>query len=214
MTHCLLCEGALAEEEAGRVACRACQVALSKDLRELPELYRRLGAELRPGGGAGGPHVSGTKDVQLPVNEDALDLRSWGGMVTALEAHEEDWRRALGLGAMARFRGTAEQALSTTVEFLAGHLWWACERYADIDGLAADVRRLRGAALSVVEPVPAADRPRRLGYCPAVCDDGVMCGAVVTLRPGHTRAVCRWCGCSYPPETWLALAAAQTQEAS
>jgi hypothetical protein len=202
--ECLLCHGALEDSEVGRVACRACQVALGGQLRELPGLYARLGAELRPGSSAG-LRVSGTKSVPLPVNEEALGLRAWGGMVTDLQAHEDDWRRALRLP-LASFRGTVEQTLGAAVEFLAGHLWWAAEKYPDIDGLAEDVRRLRGAALSVLEP---REQPRRLGCCPAVAD-GVECRAVVQLPRGHTTAICRWCGCLYPPETWLELAAAQS----
>jgi hypothetical protein len=213
MSACLLCDRDLAEDEASRVACRACQVRLSTHLRELPGLYRLLGIVLRPSGGTDGPRVSGTRAVSLPVNEGALELRAWGGMVTALEVHEEDWRRVLGLGAMARFRGTAEQALMATVEFLGQHLWWACERYGDIDGFADDLRQLRSAVLSVVDPTPASERARRLGYCPAPLDGG-PCGAVVTLRSGAAIATCRWCRADYPPETWLDLAAALIQEAS
>lgn len=205
--NCLLCPRPLREEEAGRMTCWLCQVALAGQLRELPGLYRQLGAELRPGAGERGPAVSGTRRDALPVNEDALDLRAWGGMVSALQAHEDDWRRVLGLP-VAPFRGSVEQTLTAAVEFLAGHLWWACEKYPDVDGLAEDVRRLRGAALSIVDPQDPATRPRRVGYCPAV-HDGVVCGAVLRHRPGDRSVECRWCGAAYPPSSWLELARVQ-----
>ncbi|MEU6344460.1 hypothetical protein ABZ883_26330 [Streptomyces sp. NPDC046977] len=210
MISCGLCCEELGPDETARFACRDCQARLSAHLRELPDLYRQLGAAMVPGTAPAGEFVSGSRDRHLPVNEDALSLRAWGGMVTALEAREEEWRRVLGLGAMARFRGTAEQALTATVEFLGSHLWWACEKYPDIDGLAEDVRVLRGAALSVVSPLDPAERPRRLGFCLAAVDEGA-CGAVVRLMPKETVARCSWCGTDWRPERWLELKAAQGQ---
>ncbi|MBI0294479.1 hypothetical protein JBE04_08285 [Streptomyces sp. PRKS01-29] len=208
MSECLLCERGLREDETARIACRLCQTALAGQLRELPKLYRQLGAGLLPGAGDRGPAVSGSRGHGLPVNEDALDLRAWGGMVSALQAHEDDWRRALGMP-VAPFRGSVEQTLTAVVEFLAGHLWWACEKYPDVDGLAEDVRRLRGAALSVVDPEDPATKVRRIGYCPAVYEDGAVCGAVLRHRPGTRSVECRWCGASYPPSSWPELARAQ-----
>lgn len=205
MTLCLLCDRDLPAGEERRVACTACQTRLHRHLGELPGLYRKLGDALAPSTGTGGPHVSGTRIPGLPVNEHALSLRAWGGMVDALAAHEDDWRRQLGAGMAARFRGSPEQTLTAVVGWLMGHLWWACEKYPHIDGLAEDVRRLRSAARSVVDPP---ERTVRVGTCPTLLDDGEPCGAVLRYLPGAATIRCAWCRSEHGPSDWVALATA------
>lgn len=209
---CLLCRRDLADDEQARVACRRCQTRLHRQLLELPDLYRRLGEALPPAGANPGPAVSGSKPRRLPVNEDVLELRAWGGMVTDLQAHEDDWRSELGMP-VAPWRGTVEQTIAGAVEWLAAHVWWACEKYPHVDGLDEDVRRLQAAARSIVDPP---ERTIRVGNCPAAYEDGAVCGAILRALPDDTEIRCRWCGASYPESTWLSLRAAQTdlEEAS
>lgn len=202
---CLLCQRDLADDEQQRVACRHCQTRLHRQLLELPSLYRQLGEHLGPAGSTQGPRVSGSKPRRLPVNEEVLELRAWGGMVTELQAHEDDWRRHLGLP-VAPWRGSVEQTLTGVVGFLAGHLWWACEKYPHIDGLDEDVKKVASAARSIVDPP---ERTIRIGNCPAAYEDGAICGAVLRALPGDTEITCRWCGAIYPESTWLQLRAVQ-----
>ncbi|MEV1006112.1 hypothetical protein [Streptomyces sp. NPDC049881] len=203
---CLLCDDALPDGETDRQACTTCQARLARQLRALPALYHDLAHALRPGPGAPGPRVTGGGSTygQAPVNEGALDLRAWGGMVSALQAHEDDWRRVLK-AAPAPARGSVEGALTAAVEFLGAHLWWACQSYPHVDGLANDVRQLRAAALSILSP-PTGDSTR-LGPCPAQYEDGTLCGATLRYIRGADSITCRRCGSHYRQAAWLALAA-------
>ncbi|MFI6347273.1 hypothetical protein [Streptomyces sp. NPDC050560] len=206
MSACLLCHHDLDADELERVACRRCQTRLAAQLGELSALYRALAEHLAPSAGARGPAVSGTPDPGMPVTEAVLELRAWSGMVDALRAHEDDWRRALRLP-VAPWRGTVEQTLTACAQWLGAHLWWACEKYPDVDGLAEDVRRLHGAASSIVDPDPGG-RGTRAGWCTAPTAEGGPCGALLRLREGETVVTCPWCGTVYPPASWLALKAA------
>jgi hypothetical protein len=201
VSDCLLCQQHLDADEVSRVVCCRCQARTARQLAELPDLYEKLADDLAPAGGADGPRVSGTRGDRLPVNEDVLELRGWSGMVDALLVHEDDWRRELRLPATPR-RGRAEPTLRGCVMFLAAHLWWACEKYPHVDGLAADVAKLHGAAESIVAPRDPRLRPVRVGPCPALVDGKEPCGAILWLHPGEKAVTCRWCRAVYPQAVW------------
>jgi hypothetical protein len=92
--------------------------------------------------------------------------------------------------------GGIVRALSINLDWIAAS-WPMAGAFADeIRGLERDVASI------VNPPVPSL----RLGNCPAVFQDGALCGAVLRVPHGTAKVECRWCGTVYPPESWLALA--------
>ncbi|MFD4527828.1 hypothetical protein ACFWP7_28640 [Streptomyces sp. NPDC058470] len=80
---------------------------------------------------------------------------------------------------------------------------------------AEEIRGLERDVASIVNPRDPAERPKRLGLCPAVLDAGdTVCGAVLLLRPGQSSVQCTWCGSAWSPDRWLALARAQQDAAA
>lgn len=187
-----------------------CRERLDGRLKALPGAWRALALWLVPSP-AGDHHGTRTRDeAPLPVRLNVLDLRARGG-IERLAEWERDARELLHWPPPP-FRGSIEQAVTGTVAFLRANLLWLCDQHPGIRDLDREVAEITASIASVVDPIEPADRPRRLGYCPTPLDGG-PCGAVVTLRPGAATATCRWCRADYPPDTWLALRAAQIQEA-
>lgn len=205
---CELCQRPL-PAEAPAMLCPGCTRATGERLAALPGLYVTLGAfRALAQSGSGG---SGCKpvDAPLPLSEPVLSLRGPGGIVAVLE----DWRSALhaDLGwSQPVPRGSYEQRVKTAAAGLRDNVLWIASSWPAAGTFAQELRDLERAITSIVDPVDSADRPRRLGYCPAPTVGG-PCGAVVSLPAGTALAACRWCRAEYPPESWLALAGAQSE---
>ncbi|MER7973787.1 hypothetical protein ABTX35_33085 [Streptomyces sp. NPDC096080] len=204
---CALCTRAL---EHGTL-CPGCTQDTLDRLERLPRLWASLEAWLTPG--ASGPALYGGRvrraEAPLPVSQEVLDLRAGGGIVGVLEDWHAAVRDARGLPPLAHtgplgYRIIAAAAgLQHQIHFIV--LW---EQGGQ---LALEVRRLVERVRAVVQPGRALDEPPEptvLGYCIAVDESGIICGH--RLVADMTRPVeCTWCGCSYPPHTWLDLKALQ-----
>lgn len=207
MTHlCGLCERNLT---IGYL-CPGCTSLTVERLAALPGLYNALALFLQPGARGSAERVATSKaEPPLPVAEDPLSLRSEGGMVTWCE----DWRSAMHdtLGwPEARRRGPYEQRLARAVRGLRDNVLWIADGWEQAGTFAQELLELHGAATSIVDPSDPADRPKRMGYCPTRVD-GVLCGAVVSRRPGQTTPRCAWCSTEWPSTRWLEFRAAQSE---
>ncbi|MCZ4099866.1 hypothetical protein [Streptomyces sp. H39-C1] len=211
MTACGLCER---EQHGDGYLCPGCTKGTVERLDALPRLYVALAAFLQPARGGGGGPVVAAVEARLPCDESVFSLRGPGGMVGVLE----DWRSALHVDldwSQPRPRGTFEQRVTAAAGALRLNMLWIAESWPAADTFAQEIRGLHRSATSVV--APQSRTGIRLGYCPAVYEDGVICGSVLRLPPGESVVICRWCGATYPPGAWLALASAQdalTMEAS
>lgn len=204
--QCGLCEQ---DQDDASYLCDGCTRATADRLGRMPALYDALGPYLAPGaGGDDGPRARAV-NPGLPVTESVLSLRAGGGIVGVLE----DWRAAMqadrGWGPPA-ITGDIPQRVLAAARGLQYNVDWIASAWPQAGTFAAEIRALVGDILTVVHPADPAERGHRVGHCPTQVD-GVLCGAVLTRRSGERSISCRWCGATYPPATWPALAAAQTE---
>lgn len=194
---CGLCERDL---EDGYL-CPGCTLGTAQRLDRAPKLYDALAAFLQPSGRR--PELGGTRpsEAPLPLSEPAFNLRGPGGIVGVLE----DWRSAMqadrGWGQPA-IAGNTERRIVVAARALCINLDWIAASWPMAGAFAEEIRDLERDVASIVNPpMPSL----RLGTCPAVFEDGVICGAVLRVPHGTAKVECRWCGCEYPPCTWLEL---------
>ncbi|PKT71848.1 hypothetical protein CW362_16435 [Streptomyces populi] len=201
---CGLCERQL---EHGYL-CPGCTLGTAQRLDRAPRLYEALAAFLHPAGRRPEFGRSARSEAPLPIAEPAFNLRGPGGIVGVLE----DWRSAMqadrGWGQPV-IDGTTERRVAVAARALSINIEWIASSWPMAGAFAEEIRDLERDVASIVNPRDPKDRPRRLGYCPTLLDE-VLCGAVVALLPGRTSVSCSWCGAEWPPEKWLALAQAQT----
>lgn len=201
MNQCGLCEEQL---DDGHL-CVGCVKATRVRLEAMPVLYGGLAALLPPAGGTSGIRSGKGGPPPLPVNEDILDLRSSAGMVATLEGWVDAIRAERGRPEVPH-PGSPTGRVTRAVGELLGHLPWVAVSWPEAGLFAGEIRELARSVSSIIRP-PAADRGHRVGNCPAVFEDGVICGAVLRLAPGEKVVTCRWCQTTYPPATWAGLKA-------
>jgi hypothetical protein len=195
---CGLCERAL---EHGYL-CPGDTRALGERLERLPTAYRALGAFLTPAAHPGTERVSsGHTAATLPVDEAVLDLR-YGGIALVVEGWLSAVQEARGWGQPA-ISGTIEDRVKRAARSLLANLEWIAACYPAAGDLAAEIREMERAALSVVGALP--ERGRRIGQCVAVDSSGVVCGAVIRHQQGEGSLVCPWCSTAYSTEQDLLL---------
>jgi hypothetical protein len=197
---CTVCE---TDGSAGYL-CQDCTTDLDRHLSELPRLYEQLADFLAPStqrSNTVGGHVH-RPDAPLPVDENVLDLRGPGGVVTVLET----WRQALHEDAGWRWPdpfGDFRGRLLRAVRALRAQVPYVASAWPQAGLFATEVRALRAEVLSIVCPP---EKTLRVGLCPKVLADGTACGAVLRATPGNPEIRCRWCDTAYPPSSWLGLA--------
>ena len=195
---CGLCERDL---EHGYL-CPGCTLGTAQRLDRAPRLYDGLAAFLQPGGRRPEFGRSRPAEPPLPIAEPAFNLRGPGGIVGVLE----DWRSAMqadrGWGQPA-IEGTIGRRIVVAARALSINLEWIAASWPMAGAFAEEIRDLERDVASIVN---APEKTLRLGNCPAVYEDGSVCGAVLRVPHGTAKVECRWCGTAYPPESWLALA--------
>lgn len=203
---CGLCERHL---EHGYL-CGGCTLGTARRLDRMPQLYAGLAAFLHPGGRRPEYGRTSPAEAPLPVSEPVFNLRGPGGIVGILE----DWRSAMqadrGWGEPA-ITGTTERRIAVAARALSINLDWIASSWPMAGAFAEEIRDLERDVASIVNPPTPSIR---LGNCPAVYEGGVVCGAVLRVPQGTAKVECRWCGCEYPPETWLQLRELQPSEAA
>jgi len=198
---CGLCEQQLEHS----YLCPGCTLGTARRLDRMPAMYEALAAFLHPGGRR--PELGRTRPTEapLPIAEPALNLRGPGGIVGVLE----DWRSAMqadrGWGEPAT-GGTIARRITVASRALSINLDWIAASWPMAGAFAEEIRALARDVGTIVDPpLPS----MRLGNCPAVFEDGVVCGAVLRVPHGTATVQCSWCNTAYPPESWLALASGQ-----
>lgn len=208
MDDCLLCESALDDG----MLCVGCTKATRVRLEALPTLYRGLAPLLTPTvtttqgrSASGGP-------APIPVALDVLDMRGPGGMVALLESWVDAIRAERG-HAEQRHTGSLDGRVDRATAALCGHLPWVALSWDQAGAFAAEIREVARSVSTMIRP-PVPDTSVRIGYCPAVHENGTICGAVLRLGRGETVVVCQWCGYSYPPATWAGLKTFMDEDAA
>lgn len=207
---CGLCDRDL---EAGYL-CPGCTLGTARRLDRAPKLYEALAAFLHPGGRRPELGRSRPTEAPLPIAEPAFNLRGPGGIVGVLE----DWRSAMqadrGWGQPA-IVGNTERRIVVAARALSLNMDWIVSSWPMAGAFAEEIRDLERDVASIVNPRDPAERPKRLGPCPAVLEgvggEDALCGAVLLLRPGQTLVSCSWCGASWGPDRWVLLALAQKE---
>ena len=203
---CGLCERQL---EHGYL-CPGCTLGTVRRLDRMPRMYDALAAFLHPGGRRPEMGRSRPAEAPLPIVEPAFNLRGPGGIVGVLE----DWRSAMqadrGWGEPA-IEGDTARRVAVAARALSINLDWVAAAWPMAGAFAEEIRDLERDVGSIVNPP---EPSLRLGNCPAVYEDGIVCGAVLRVPAGTARVECAWCGTAYPPESWLTLRSLQTGEAA
>lgn len=200
MNQCGLCEE---PDETGSYLCVGCTKGTRVRLESMPTLYDGLALLLAPSGGVHTGRSAKPVYAPLPVSEEILDLRGQDGMVATLECWV-DAIRAERSRPVAAHPGSPTGRVRRAAGELLGHLPWVAVSFPEAGLFAGELRELTRSISSVLRPPPV-DRGVRLGNCPAVFEDGVICGAVLRLVPGEKVVMCRWCRTSYPPAMWAGL---------
>lgn len=192
--------------------CPGCTLATLERLDRMPRLYEALAAFLHPGGR--GPEAGHARPAHPPLglNEPAFNLRGPGGIVGVLE----DWRSA-----MQQARGWREPPAAGLMEGrvlraargLILNLEWIASSWPQAGPFALEIRDLERDVASIVNPSDPAERPVRLGPCPAETGPDELCGAILRYRRGDSAITCLWCGCTYPQEVWAQLCLLMDQDA-
>lgn len=207
MSPCGLCE----RNETEEYLCPGCTLGTAQRLDRMPKLYAALAAFLQPSGRRPELGRSRPAEAPLPVCEPVLDLRGPGGVCGVLE----DWRSAMQADrgwSEPVIAGSTERRIAVAARALSINLEWIAAAWPMAGAFAEEIRNLERDVASIVNPVDPAERPRRLGPCPAVVDgEDAACGAVLLLRPGQSSVSCSWCGAEWPPARWLELARAQQE---
>lgn len=179
---CVICGYELWEQ---RTACTRCEDGLRDQLNELEHLWLQLPAHLERGT-TNTDRVSSSRTPGIPPNLEVLDLTSRGGIVTKLQVHEDDWRKARGF-TKTPWRGNPDQTLPAVIRFLRNNLTWACTHYSDPDDLARDLAPLIGRCRTITT---GETRERSFtAYC-----DQANCAGEMRIRLSTHNVTCPQCG--------------------
>ncbi|WP_328860907.1 hypothetical protein [Streptomyces sp. NBC_00306] len=198
---CGLCENPIADG----YLCPGCTRATAERLDRMPRLWEALAPFVVRGSSGSAEYVTRSHAAPaLPLDERVLDLQ-----VVVLVKTLEDWRAFMHAD-----RGMREPVLAGNLgrrvldasRSLANSLGWMVDHWSPVGAMATEVRDLERDVASIVDPEDPRDRGTRVGHCPAVFEDGVICGAVLRHYGHEASVTCRWCGTVYPPTSWLALA--------
>ncbi|MFD0344032.1 hypothetical protein ACFVH0_36100 [Streptomyces sp. NPDC127117] len=201
MTQCLLCEQ---PDDTGSYLCPGCTKATIVRLECLPALYDGLAAFLAPAASTGHERSSKPAHAPLPVAGAVLDLRGPGGMVGVVE----DWLSSVHDARRMQQPapgGSVEARLKAAVNGLLANMPWISVSWPQAGTFAEEIRELTKSVRSIFSPSAPTERGTRVGRCPAEFANGLICGAELRLKPGERVVTCEWCGCTYPPATWVGL---------
>jgi hypothetical protein len=178
---CAKCKNPLWDSElaAGRWVCGKCQQQAFERLRELPRLFRNLEslAAITKGSSGGGP-IGGSRELPVPLKL---------GVVTQLQAIEDDWRKALRWP-MGATRHHADIDGVTT--FLINQLGWVVTNYPDV----GDDLKSIGSIHARLETLDTGE-PRARRFEVLCSEPGCTGRMPITMRDDN--ATCPECGTDY-----------------
>ncbi|WP_431040038.1 hypothetical protein [Streptomyces sp. P9-1] len=185
------------EIAAGRYACGRCEHTAFERLRELPRLFHnleRLDALMKgssSSGNIGGP----TRERPAPLRLGILSLTANGGVVTQLQAIEDDWRKALHWSMGATRHHTDIDGATT---FLINQLGWVCTNYPDVDDDLRTIGKIHALLKSLETGEP------RARVFEVLCNRGNCHGRMrITMR--DDEATCPHCGTDYDRDQLMRL---------
>lgn len=195
---CGKCRHSLRDSElaAGRWACARCEHTAFDRLRELPRLFRnleRLDAILK--GSSSGAIGGGSSELPVPLRLGIVSLTSNGGVVTELQAVEDDWRKALAWP-MGATRHHADIDGVTT--FLINQLGWTCTNYPDI----ADDLKTVGKLHAKLKGLETGEAPVRRFHVHCSAPD---CAGRMLITMRDDDATCPDCGIDYTRDQLMLL---------
>lgn len=204
---CLVCRRTpLHAERATWTTCQRCEASLRELLAEVQQLWPTLPDHLEPTRGHSGPRVSGNTRTagSIPAVQAVLDLIGPGGVPDRIHRQYALLCHARGL-APGRPAVGAALRLGVALRGLREHLPWGVQG-ADLAELHAELRRLVGEMRSATA-AGAEPTTQVLGMpCPAVYDDGTVCGGQLRYHRQHRTVRCDDCQCVLDPSQWLAYA--------
>ncbi|MEU3528867.1 hypothetical protein AB0E62_34300 [Streptomyces sp. NPDC038707] len=193
---CAVCDRAARE----RVH-RGCRDRMADDLRDLPQLYRQLAVALLPGRRGDGPAVSSTPGSSMPSNEDALDLRSRGG----IEGVVGGWAR--DLCDRENWDVPAYQSVQAIVDWactvLLTNLGVICDEHPAVKEIAQELGKVTAQARGLVT---GEKQPRKIGVC-------CPCGRTLKITIDTAGVRCPSCSAQYGHSEALRLPLAERRAA-
>ncbi|MET9517450.1 hypothetical protein [Streptomyces sp. NPDC002994] len=179
-----------------------CQAKVDENLTALPALYVQLADALYPGR-RGGDGRTGTRTAPLPCNEEALDLRSRGGIAGVLSGWTLDLYEREGWQSFPVF-GSVETAVTEYAKILRINLPWIIDQHPAAREFADEVRLIAGQARRLVT---GETPPRRVTVsCP--------CGGTMRVTLDTPGARCPGCSTQYGHTEVLQLPAAERRTAA
>ncbi|MEU4154787.1 hypothetical protein [Streptomyces antimycoticus] len=181
---------------------RGCRERMAEALGELPQLYRQLAVALLPSRRGDGPVVSGTPGSSMPPNEDALDLRSRGG----IEGVVGGWAR--DLCDRERWDIPAYQSVQAVVDWactvLLANLGVICDEHPAVKEIAHELAKVTAQARGLVT---GEKQPRKIGVsCP--------CGRTLKITIDTAGVRCPACSAQYGHSEALRLPLAERRSAA
>ena len=199
-----LCQLCTQHDAMGGYLCPGCTKDTVVRLECLPALYDGLRSFLAPSSSIGQGRQGKGGPAPLPVREEILDLRGPGGMVGIVENWLSAVRQERGMQ-QPTLAGSVEGRLSAAATGLIVNMPWISVSWPTAGTFAEEIRDLARSVSSIIRPAAPTEQGTRIGKCPAVFDDGGVCGAVLRLAPGERVVTCSWCRMTYPPATWVGL---------
>lgn len=188
---CASCNANLWDTElgAGRYVCYRCEDQAAEQLHTIRGTFKRLDnldALMKVTAGSDGPRGA-TGEAPAPLRIAILNQTGPGGVVTQLQAIEDDWRKALGWSIAPTRRHSDIDGVTV---FLINNLPWACERY---DEIADDLKTIANIHSTLNSLETGERKPRAFAaYCGAPDCEGQL---RITLKT--SRATCPACDTRY-----------------
>lgn len=185
------------------LVCASCWSATVDRLSKIPEGYEALEEELIPSQGVG-ERVGGSKTPPIPVKLEVLYLRTTG-IKEPLLIHEARIR-AEQSHTKITFRGETRNYIAESCKYLVTHREWIKAHYTEIDHLARDVALIHR---SINSALGYRSDMVTIGTCPAVGEDGNICGYRLQVNPSTLNTfsdiICASCGTTWTSTRWRLL---------
>lgn len=217
MTHPYLCPVCTKRERRpNAMTCEHCPATITRNLREIRDLYPLLAAATTPGQGTAGPHVSGSREAPVPVLLHVVDLAApaddrtvsdpYGdqtgavSIASVLDGWVSDW--------IDHRRKGEHQPLPTVPElarWLLVRVDDACDTHPAVDEFA---REVFGLVCAVRVALQISRRPESLHTPCPTCE-------MLSLKraPGADHVECRNCGRLWTEDEYARLAVVAASEA-
>lgn len=180
---------------------RGCRQHMAQALRQLPTLYRQLAEALMPSRRGDGPAITGSPSSSMPPNEDALDLRSRGG----IEGVVGGWAR--DLCERERWDIPTYQSVQSIVDWacavLLANLAVICDEHPAVKEIAHELGKVTAQASGILT---GEKPPRRIGV-------SCTCGRTLKVTLDTAGVKCPDCSTQYGHSEALRLPLAERRAA-